>query len=73
MSIAMRQMGRKSRGADWEFAKNRNQTHKCRFAMEGRRFAAGNSLKCGEKMGRFGGRVSGGVWVIFTLDAELNG
>jgi hypothetical protein len=47
--------------------------HKCRFAMEGRRCAAGNSSKCGEKMGRFGGQVSGGVWVIFTLDAEMNG
>jgi hypothetical protein len=41
--------------------------------MERRPCAAGNSLKCGEKMGRSGDPVPGGVWVIFTLDAELNG
>jgi hypothetical protein len=40
--------------------------------MEGKVFAAGNSLKCGEKMGRFGSAVLGERTVIFRLDPELN-
>jgi hypothetical protein len=68
-------MGGKFRGADSGIVKDSSQTHKCRFAMEGRRCAAGNSLKSGEKMSDFGGWVRGGVWVIvfFTLEAELKG
>jgi hypothetical protein len=72
-SIAMRQMGGKSRGAGSGIAKNRGHTHKYRFAMEGKPCAAGNNLKCGEKMCRFGGSIPGGGLVILTLDGAEPG
>jgi hypothetical protein len=70
--IVMREMGRKSRRADSELPKDHGQSHRCRFAMEGRACAAGNSLKSGEKTGRFSGSVLGVGTVIFALGAEMN-
>jgi hypothetical protein len=69
-SIAMRQMGRKSRFADSQIAKNRGHTHKSRLTMEGKAWAAGNSLKKRWENGPFWGPGSGRTMVIFHIERE---